>query len=210
MGMMTLKKNGLRRKLSWLILASVFIFQSNCAKPPDAETACGFVQNSWGQRVSWKSQVPIKLYFDSSVPSQFYQAIQNAIQTWEKGIGRKVFVLSGSLPASAPAQDGVSVIYWLGSWEQTAARQQANTTIYWVDNRITEADIRVNAQNHTMSMEPSMADVDVESLLLHEFGHVLGLRHIDDAPSVMAKSLMPGYQRRSLYAADTASIKCEY
>jgi hypothetical protein len=193
-----------------VITGLVLAMQFGCAKSSTPQDACGFVQNSEGQRVSWKSSTPIPMYFDASFPTQYMAAVQDAIATWEKGIGRHVFDLRGSLPPSQPAQDGLSVIYWLTTWDPSLPQQQANTTIYWVDNQVVEADIRVNAKNFTYSSNPGYFDVDIESLVLHELGHTLGLKHDDAVPSVMATSLPSGYLRRSLYASDLASVKCEY
>ena len=113
---------------------------------------------------------------------------------------------------SAPSQDGVSVIYWLDDWSGQNPNQQANTTIYWVDNRITEADVRIDAQNFafTDSTATNPSDVDVQSLALHELGHVLGLKHDDADPSVMATYLQAGTLRRTLYGADQTHVECEY
>jgi hypothetical protein len=200
------------KKIVWSTLLTLLIFQVQCAQPPAPQQDCGFVQNSDGQRVSWKGNLPIKIWFDASFPTQYYQSVQNAINTWEQGVGRKVFDLQGPLPPSTPTQDGMSVIYWMGSWDPKLPNQQANTTIYWVDNRITEADMRINAQNFSFSASsvPNITNVDIESLVLHELGHSLGLKHDDLQPSVMATFLQSGYLRRTLYPADNASIKCEY
>ena len=132
-------------------------------------------------------------------------------------MGQQVFDLQGPLPSNSPSagnpsQDGVNVIYWLSNWGTQPSNQQANTTIYWVNNNVTEADVRVNAQNFTFSdsSTTSPANVDVQSLLLHELGHILGLKHDDSTPSVMATYLQTGTQRRTLLSSDLSHIQCEY
>jgi hypothetical protein len=110
---------------------------------------------------------------------------------------------------STPKQDGTSVVYWMTNWTDKPS-QQANTTIFWVNNQIIEADVRVNAQNFQYSTDLSGGTVDVQSLLTHEFGHVLGLKHEDSQPSVMATYLPNAFDRRDLKATDAASLKCEY
>ena len=197
------------KKIIWVLLGALSITQVYCAKPLSPQTPCGFVQNSEGQRVSWKAMTPIKFYVDSSVPTQYQAAIQNAMNTWEKIIGRKVFVIAGT-STSSPGQDGQNGIYWLSTWDSTAPDQQANTTLYWADNQVTEADIRVDAKNFSYSVDPGSAQVDIESLFLHELGHVLGRKHEDSVPSVMAKALPDGLIRRTPFPADVDDIKCEY
>lgn len=203
------------KKVVWALLLILTTLQLECTQTPAPQDACGFVQNSDGQRVSWKGVFPIKLWIDSQFPTQYYQDIQTAIDTWQASIGTQVFSLQGTLPAGqdpVPAQDGVSVIYWLANWQGQAANQQANTTIYWVDNRITEADVRINAQDFTFAdgSTTDSGDVDIPSLILHELGHVLGLKHDDADPSVMATYLQAGTLRRTLYQSDNDHISCEY
>jgi len=78
------KKREVTMKILFFTLMAIGLVIS-CAKKPDAQDPCGFVQNSEGQRVSWKSDGTIKLYFDPSVPTQFYQELQNAVNTWGEG-----------------------------------------------------------------------------------------------------------------------------
>ena len=205
----TLEKSTYKKGLRVLFGLFAIVTQVQCAKPLSPQEACGFVQNNDGQRVSWKAETPIKIYIDSSVPAQYTSSIENAMTTWEKAIGRKVFVLAGK-STSTPGQDGKNVIYWLTNWDSNATDQQANTTLYWVDNQVTEADIRVDAKNFSYSLDPGGAQVDMESLILHELGHVLGRKHEDIVPSVMAKALGNGIKRRDLFGADLKDVKCEY
>ena len=160
--------------------------------------------------MSWKDQTPISMYFDAEFPTQYYQDVQAAVTTWQNATGHKVFNIVGTLPPSTPSQDGRSIIYWLSDWDQNVSNQQANTTIYWVENQIVEADLKVNNQNFTYSEDPNYQQVDIQSLVLHELGHVLGLKHNTVDPSVMAPSLAYGLQRRDLFSTDLASMKCEY
>ena len=52
--------------------------------------------------------------------------------------------------------------------------------------------------------------VNLESLLIHELGHVLGLKHIDGTSSVMATYLALQVKRESLFAPDKEALACEY
>jgi hypothetical protein len=193
-------------------LLSVALMQLGCAKPLPPQNACGFVQNAVGQRVTWNASLPVKMYIDKSVPHEFYPAIQSAMNTWQNAIGHPVFQIVGTDSDFPPALDGKNVIYWVRAWDTASIDQQANTTLYWVDNQITEADIRVDATNfvYSISSTPSIEQVDIESLMVHELGHVLGLIHKNATPSVMAKSLPNGVLRRTLFPADMSDVKCSY
>lgn len=195
-----------------LLMISGLVLQA-CAGRPSPETSCNFVQNSELQRVSWGSQVPVVLYIDSSVPNEHFEDIKNAADVWNKQVGREVLKIGGYVETDGkPAQDGHNVIYYMNSWEEDKGNEQARTTVYWAGDRIYEADVRLNAKDFTFSYGQNLVrtDVDMESLVLHEFGHVLGLAHSTVASSVMARSLPNATARRTLSENDQSSIKCEY
>jgi predicted Zn-dependent protease len=198
------------RSFLFIIVAALALSQIHCGPGVNPQESCGYVQNSESQRVSWKRQVPIKIYLDSRIPTEFHQAIQNAFATWAKGAGYTLFEVAGTIASANAAHDGKSVVMWSESWDPALANQQASTTIYWVGSRINEADMRLNAQNFFFSTNPNQNEVDIESLNLHELGHILGLNHNDATPSVMAKSLSSGSLRRNLMSADLSSVRCEY
>jgi len=184
---------------------------SPSAQPQDP---CGFVQNAYGERISWKDHTPVHLSIHQSVPSSYYPAIEAAIKDWETALGRPVFQIDQySLAGPAtPRQDGVNAIYLLNTWEATRSNEQARTSVYWVGNEIQEADVRIDAKNFTfyVTNPASPNDVHLESLILHELGHVLGLKHNDTGGSVMATYLSANTVRNQVGAKDLNSVHCEY
>lgn len=195
----------------WIVLLLIVFLGTSCSQKQEPQESCNFVQNSSVQRVSWKDAVPVHLYVHSSFPSQYLPALRSAMVQWEKALGRPLVRDAGVVGAeNAPARDGVSGIYWLNTWEDEKPGEQARTTIYWEANRIKEADIKINAKNFEYSLQPDGTKVDIESLLVHEIGHVLGLQHNTESGSVMALVLDNGELRRSPAPADVASLKCEY
>lgn len=199
---------------SLLVLPVMGIGLQACGPKPKDQPDCGFLQNVYGERISWKTNAPIELYLHESVPPEMYPAIEAAIQTWEQSAGRPMFRIAGyRLPgALAPKQDGVNVIYWMNTWEAEKASEQARTSVYWVGDQIREADIRVNDKNFNfyLSTPVNYSDVHLQSLLVHELGHVIGLRHKDDTPSVMQTYLASQTMRVSLSDGDKENLKCEY
>lgn len=202
----------LRKILILISLAGVVAGLQACAKQPPPEESCNFVQNSQWQRVSWGASVPVILYIDDRVPESFHQAIQGAAREWNTRIGREVIRVGITNQRTNPHQDGRNIIYYADTWEKNRSREQARTTVYWADDRIHEADIRLNAQDYKffVSDTPVENAIDVRSLVLHEMGHVLGLNHAEAAESVMARTLQSATLRRELSSIDVESIRCEY
>src|SRR5262249_52869269 len=142
-----------------------------------------------------------------------HTAIKQAVQIYAERLGRTVFVIDDwqAQGPGYPQKDGHSVIYWMTRWESDRAKEQARTTLFWNGNQIYEADIRINAANFVFSLEDSQpARIDMVSLLVHEFGHVLGLTHDSTHGSIMNFSLNDGQLRRELGTVDLASLQCEY
>ena len=112
---------------------------------PKAQESCNFVQNSYGQRVSW-SKDPITLYADNSVPAEALPSIRQAMNTWNRVLGGRALQLGGWVHGGTPGRDSVNVIYWFSVWDQDRPGEQARTTIHWMNKDIYEADIKINGQ----------------------------------------------------------------
>jgi hypothetical protein len=184
-----------------------------CAPKYKAQDDCHFVQNVYGERISWKKNVPVTLFVHSSFPAKYMGAIESAMKDWEDRIGHPLFKLGGTTGGPLePRQDGASVIYWMSAWEADRASEQARTSVYWVGDEIREADIRINDKNFDFfwNDESSSGKVHIESLLIHELGHVLGLKHNDTSPSVMGTFLASGTKRDKIPDGDMDALKCEY
>lgn len=207
-----------RKKLfASILLASLALITQACAPQTSPQTSCNFVMSGDSQRVSWGPATPVILYVDSSVPSEFYDAIRTAVATWNQSLGREVLKVGGWTSAyPVERQDGVNVIYFNNTWPETQREKQAVTTIWWAGDRVYEADIRVNgvASNFQYFWGPNAiaGRVDFESLLLHELGHVLGLEHpkVETSGTVMARRLNDAQLRRVPTMEDIGDLKCEY
>ncbi|HVK62690.1 MAG TPA: matrixin family metalloprotease [Bdellovibrionales bacterium] len=194
-------------------VAAIALALNACAKKPEAEESCNFVQNRDQQRISWGASLPVRIYIDDSVEKQFHDDIMAAAKKWNEKIGHEVLRVSlATSRAGKPAQDGDNFIYQLKTWERDRMQEQARTTVYWSGDRIHEADIRINDAAHEFATSSVLLPnrIDIESLLVHEFGHVLGLAHSDAPGSVMAKTLPSATPRREPSKSDLNSISCEY
>lgn len=212
--------------LAKLLLFSVFMTLLACQPGkllgPESKTdlatesqeACGYIQNELGERVSWKSNLPVKLYIDSSVPNDMIEYIYKAGEIWEKASGKKLFefLKSDNAVSIKPSHDDVNSIYWSKTWDDSKKSQQAITTLSFLGPLITEADIKVNNKDYefyTDSPQNSL-QVSFESLMIHELGHVLGFKHLSVKPTVMWPTLAPAFLRIELYKTDLTTLKCEY
>ncbi len=201
------------------ILSTVFGVVACAPKP---QNDCGYVQNVYGERISWKGRIPIEMQLHESFPASLEESIKTAVKTWNDSTGREIFRvnvekrLKGPL---SPIKDRQNVIYFYDkntakvSWESDKTSEQARTSVYWVGDLIQEADIRVNGlfDYYTLAeTDDSKGKVSAEALLIHELGHVLGLKHKDDGGSVMATYLAESTERTQISEGDLEALRCEY
>lgn len=189
-------------------ILTIFVLTACAPKPQEP---CGYIENSLEQRVSLKFNLPLKMWIDPSFPPKYYQTVQNAMTTWNYGANRLIFALQGVRSLSTPDhQDQHSTIYWQATGWDYGPNLEALTHLAFYNDIIYDADIVFNAQWFTYTTSSGYNDVDVESVLLHELGHSLGLKHEDSILSVMNTYLEPGQIRRFLYPIDIEHLKCEY
>jgi hypothetical protein len=202
-----------RTILTLITLASILTL-SACGYTYKKQSDCNFVQNVYGERISWKANLPITLYVHESVPHEFYEAIEDSIAAWEEAAGRPVFKIAewGVAGPLLPRQDRVNMIYWMDTWEDQKKSEQARTSVYWIGDEIKESDIRVNAAGFKYFTQQARTtdEVHLPSLMIHELGHVLGLKHNDSGSSVMATYLAAAVYRDRVNPADADALLCEY
>jgi predicted Zn-dependent protease len=77
---------------------------------------------------------------------------------------------------------------------------------------VNEADINLNGNSgvYWHNYPPNSQYFDVQSVVLHEFGHFLGLNHSNDGDAVMYNSISGGVIKRSLYYDDSNGIYSIY
>tara|TARA_R110000868_G_scaffold64597_2_gene194068 strand:+ start:40950 stop:41798 length:849 start_codon:yes stop_codon:yes gene_type:complete len=77
---------------------------------------------------------------------------------------------------------------------------------------LTHADIIVNYRDHSFSTNPNSFEFDIETVILHELGHFIGIKHPTDysTAAVMQSTLAQGEQKRTLLNYDTNSALTNY
>lgn len=207
----------MRKYFSFLLVLIAFGLQG-CA--PKSQDDCGFVQNVYGERISWKGVVPVTMYLHESVPQQYVGAIEAAAATWQDATGKRLININTTERVTGPInpqKDGRNIVYFFNTWESDKGSEQARTSIYWIGDQIKEADMRINAKNFTYYWnQPGTAStatansVNIEALVIHEMGHVLGLKHKDRDSSVMATYLASNTDRVIVAETDKSALQCEY
>lgn len=140
----------------------------------------------------------------------FLQAIRNAAMTWSRVSGAD-FALqyAGPTDATNTGYNGTNEIIFArkGVGERGAVAQ----VWYKRDMTLVEADIWINDDydwNAAGVLESH--ELDLESVLLHEFGHWLVLGHLSDVTTVMYPRLSGGTIKRTLHQADVNGISAIY
>lgn len=189
------------------ILLSFILFTLSCTPKPQDD--CGFIKNIYGERISWKIYVPV-IFSVSSDLKKFFPAIRDAANEWNIAAGREIILVSLSFDnTGAQRQNGVNQIILAKKWYREH-NKQAVTRVMYTGDQMFETDIVINGEDFSFYQngDPRVG-INMETLIMHEMGHALGLVHTNDTKSIMQPSLPSGVQRY-LSEEDLLNIKCEY
>ncbi|HHY53873.1 MAG TPA: matrixin family metalloprotease [Chloroflexi bacterium] len=145
----------------------------------------------------------------------FRAAIVNAAMTWSMAESAD-FTLeySGATTTAASLYDHTNNIYFVdkGLVDSNGVRQPLATATVWFSNGIIlDADIAVNdAYAWDATGQPDRTEIDLESVVLHEFGHWLSLGHDPDGRAVMYYAITTGVLKRALFDNDRRGIEFIY
>lgn len=146
---------------------------------------------------------------DKSADS-FVAAITNAAETWNRTPGADFTIeYVGATDSTQTGYNHVNEVVFMnkGRSDRGALAQ----VWYTSDLTIVEADIWIN-EDFVWDVGGSLPQdgLDLQSALLHEFGHWLILNHTDDSISVMYPTLAPGIEKRVLARSDAEGISAIY
>ena len=180
----------------------------------------------------WSKAVPF--YIHEDVPSYLHDGIISAADSWNESVGYDVLSYAGISSSDrgndlySTLDDKQTVVYYELNWEESTGKAASTlATTVWQNSdfsdEIVRGDIIMNGemymfQDATWSpiLEGSISVIaDCESIILHEFGHLLGLQHVeedDDSESIMHAQTFIGYNvyERELSFQDVNNIRQIY
>lgn len=182
--------------------------------------------NGWDRNL-----IPFK--FGKGMSQQQKVHLMAAIQRWEWAVGKKLFAFEGDHGVTGDSfkdlysslQDSVNGHYLDENWKKTGKPDSVLATTIWNNGLdasiIAKADIRFNTQHYligdsmTLKTKDDKEVVDMQSLALHELGHLLGLAHVAedmDTLSIMNPALFigEGLATRALSRGDIERIQTVY
>ena len=167
--------------------------------------------------LAWpESEFPLRLIVPSSLEASFSTAYNNAANKWNDALGFTAFeiVFEGNNiifgTSSQYLNDDIFSVAFPPDWIDVETSVLALTSFSFFNGTLLHADIIFNILTFTLDTSPNNSEIDFETVLIHEMGHFLGLKHVAsdiDSLSVMQPSLRFGQRRRNLSAGDIQRIQ---
>jgi hypothetical protein len=144
-------------------------------------------------------------------------AVNAASDAWSNASCSRLRLAYGGPFSASPAYTALSPtdqnnrIVWISSgWAWGSATPAVTHAAFDpLTNLISDVDIELNAQDFAWSLDDAPGALDIQSVLLHELGHLWGAVDSSDIDSAMSRAYLAG-PRRALSADDQAQLCCLY
>lgn len=227
-------------KLTPLFLTLFLLTSCTGSKESSSISTSGASDSSTSLPVRWPfSKIPldvkISTAFNSSTIDSYDSTsgddtIQQMMKKWNNVYDAGTFFnySAGQVANYAPADvdsynDSTIGIYLLGTWPSDFKYNALAVTQYWAQEvfyptgnilEIVHGDILVNDQYYAYTADATDLTYryDFPTVILHELGHLIGLKHIPSSlgPSIMEATLGEDEVKRSIYTIDSKNINSLY
>lgn len=161
-----------------------------------------------------QAEIPVRVAGGANIDRALMETITlEAMQAWNDTGLAPLLVLDEGPAVEGFGNDGVNQIFfvtegWTGTPQDLASTK---SSVISESRTVVDADILLNAEHHVFSTDMPASDVDLQSLVTHEIGHLLGLRHVEEPEAAMFPKLDPHTtHKRELTEHDLSALEEAY
>jgi hypothetical protein len=197
-------------------------FQRETTEDPPCIESVGVNCPHLGVPLAWRS-MPVRYFINSDRSGLSFDTVRSAVEpafsSWqaasENGIS---FEFGGRSRGGADGQDGQNTISWRPLTDARDTFGQTIVTFFTDSGEIIDADTEFNSSFRFGVLPPNQDDpsnpvVDVQAVVTHEIGHVIGLDHENTlGPQVVMffSDTTGDSTRRTLTPDDVAGVRDIY
>ena len=163
--------------------------------------------NAAGSAIRWSSwPIPYQVNGANDAglsPDGAVFSVVSSASAWSDVADTAVaFKFEGSTASSVAEHDAVNGVSFLADWPMDP--EMLAVTSVWTTNDGTAVgfDMQVNTADHAWSLEGAADAADLQNALTHEFGHALGIGHLDKAPEATMYPSAPDGETRKRDLSD--------